>query len=432
MRPNVARHVIACVSRTLVFAAALAAAPIAFAPTASSQAAIAAEPITIGFAEALTGSLAVVGKSGLLAAQVWAEDVNAEGGLLGRPVKLIYYDHQSNPANVPGIYTKLLDVDHVDLVISPYATNMTAPAMPIAMAHQKVFISVFCLAVNSEFHYPRYFAMLPTGPDPMHAFSQGYFDLAMSETPKPRTIAIVAADAEFSRNASSGARDNAKAAGLRIVYDGTYPPTTTDYTPIVRAVRATNPDLVYVASYPADTAGMLRAVHEVGLDARLFGGNLVGLQTTALKTQLGSLLNGVVVNENWIPAPALQFPGVMDFLARYQAKAPVEGVDPLGWFLPPYAYARLQVLAQAVTATGSLDDAKLADYLHANSFNTFVGTIAFGDAGEWTKSRIIWTQFRGITGHDLAQFKDPATEVVLLPSEYKSGDLVYPYASAAP
>jgi branched-chain amino acid transport system substrate-binding protein len=283
---------------------------------------IAAEPITIGFAEALTGNLAVVGKTGLLAEQIWAKDINAKGGLLGRQVKLIYYDNQSNPANVPGIYTKLLDVDHVDLVVSPYATNMAAPAMPVAMAHGKLFISLFCLAVNTEFHYPRYFSVLPTGPDPMHGFSRGYFDLAMSQTPKPRTTAIVAADAEFARNASSGARDNAKAVGLRIVYDGTYPPTTADYTPIVRAIRASNPDIIYVASYPADTAGMLRAVHEVGLKAQLFGGNLVGLQTTALKTQLGPLLNGVVVNEYWIPAPAMRFPGVMDFLARYQAKAP--------------------------------------------------------------------------------------------------------------
>jgi len=96
---------------------------------------IAAEPITIGFAEALTGNLAVVGKTGLLAEQIWAKDINAKGGLLGRQVKLIYYDNQSNPANVPGIYTKLLDVDHVDLVVSPYATNMAAPAMPVAMAH---------------------------------------------------------------------------------------------------------------------------------------------------------------------------------------------------------------------------------------------------------------------------------------------------------
>jgi branched-chain amino acid transport system substrate-binding protein len=419
MGPTVVRRAFA-----VVFAAALLARVPAFGR--------AAEPITIGFADALTGGLAVVGKSGILAAQIWADEVNAKGGLLGRPVKLVFYDNQSNAANVPGIYTKLLDVDHVDLIISGYATNMVAPAMPIAMAHNKLFVSLFCLAVNSEFHYPRYFSMLPTGPDPKHAFSHGYFDIAMAQSPKPRTIAIVAADAEFARNASDGARDNAKEAGLRIVYDGTYPPTATDYTPIVRAVRATNPDVIYVASYPTDTAGILRAANEVGLKAQLFGGNMVGLQTTALKTQLGPLLNGIVINENWLPAPAMRFPGVMEFLKRYQAKAQAEGVDPLGYFLPPWAYARMQMLAQAIEGTQGLDDGKLADYFRAHTFNTIIGDVAFGKDGEWAAPRIVWTQFQNIRGNDIEQFKDPATEVVVLPAEFKSGALIYPYSATRP
>jgi branched-chain amino acid transport system substrate-binding protein len=417
MGPTVVRH---------AFAVVLAAALLACAPACGR----AAEPITIGFADALTGGLAVVGKSGILAAQIWTEEVNAKGGLLGRPVKLVFYDNQSNAANVPGIYTKLLDVDHVDLIISGYATNMVAPAMPIAMAHNKLFVSLFCLAVNSEFHYPRYFSMLPTGPDPKHAFSHGYFDIAIAQSPKPQTIAIVAADAEFARNASDGARDNAKEAGLRIVYDGTYPPTTTDYTPIVRAVRATNPDVIYVASYPTDTAGILRAANEVGLKAQLFGGNMVGLQTTSLKTQLGPLLNGIVINENWLPAPAMQFSGVMEFLKRYQAKAQAEGVDPLGYFLPPWAFARMQMLAQAIEGTQSLDDGKLADYFRAHTFNTIIGDVAFGKDGEWAAPRIVWTQFQNIKGNDIEQFKDPATEVVVLPPEFKSGTLIYPYSAA--
>jgi branched-chain amino acid transport system substrate-binding protein len=389
----------------------------------------AAGPITIGFAEALTGGLAVVGKSGVLAAQIWADEVNARGGLLGRPVKLVFYDNQSNASNVPGIYTKLLDVDHVDLIVSGYATNMTAPAMPVAMGHNKLFVSLFCLAVNSEFHYPRYFSMLPTGPDPKHAFSRGYFDLAVAQNPKPQTVAIVAADAEFARNASDGARDNAKAAGLRIVYDGTYPPTTTDYTPVVRAVRATNPDVIYVASYPPDTAGILRAASEVGLKTMLFGGSMVGLQTTALKTQLGPLLNGIVINENWLPAPTLQFPGVLEFLKRYQAKAAGEGVDPLGYFLPPWAYARMQLLAQAIEGTKSIDDDKLADYFRSNTFKTIIGDVTFGKDGEWAAPRVIWTQFQNIKGNDLKQFEDPATEVVVLPNELKSGTLMWPYSA---
>jgi branched-chain amino acid transport system substrate-binding protein len=388
-----------------------------------------AQPITIGFAEALTGGLAAVGKSGILAMQIWAEDVNAKGGLLGRPVKLVFYDNQSNPANVPGIYVKLLEIDRVDMVISGYSTNMTAPAMPVVMGHNKLFVSLFCLAVNTEFHYPRYFSMLPVGPDPKHAFSQLYCDLAMTLTPKPKTVAIVAADAEFARNASDGARDNAKAAGLKVVYDSTYPPTTADYSPIVRAVRAANADIIYVASYPPDTAGILRAASEIGLEAQLFGGGMVGVATAALKTQLGPLLNGVVVQQNWVPAPTLQYPGVMEFLARYRSRAAAAGVDPLGVFLPPWAYARMQVLQQAIEAVGSIDDAKLATYLGNHTFHTVIGDVAFGTDGEWAAPRMIVTQFQNINGNGLEQFQDTNTEIVLLPAQFGSGKLVYPYRS---
>src|SRR5262249_1040536 len=100
------------------------------------------QPIAIGFGMALTGPLAGFGKQALLGMKIWEEETNANGGLLGRPVKLIYYDDQSNPSTVPGIYTKLLDVDKVDLVLSGYATNMVAPAIPVVMQKGKTFISL--------------------------------------------------------------------------------------------------------------------------------------------------------------------------------------------------------------------------------------------------------------------------------------------------
>jgi branched-chain amino acid transport system substrate-binding protein len=390
------------------------------------------EPILIGFGEAQTGALAAIGKSGILAMDIWAEKVNAAGGLLGRPVKLITYDTQSNPANVPGIYVKLLDVDHVDIVMSGYATNMAAPAMPIVIGHNKLYLSLFALAINSEYHYPRAFAMIATGPDPKRAFSQGFFDIAMSMDPKPTTLAIVGADAEFARNATDGARLNAKAAGLKIVYDGSYPPTTTDYAPVVRAVRATNPDIIYVASYPTDSAGILRNASEMGLKTRMFGGSLVGLASAAMKTQLGPLMNGVVLGEQWVPAPKLQYPGVMDFLQVYRSKAAAAGVDPLGVFLPPFAYARMQVLEQAVKATGTLDDGQLAGYIRTHGFKTVIGDVAYGMDGEWADSRLVWTQFQGIKGNDLAQFMESSAEVVLLPKEAQSGVLITPYQAGNP
>src|SRR5215208_5007269 len=132
----------------------------------ASSAARAAEPITIGFGMALTGELAAIGKSALLAMQIWEADIIAKSGLLGRPVKLIFYDDQSSPATIPALYTKLIDVDKVDITVSGYATNMVAPAMPIMIQRNRLFLGLFALAVNAQYHYPKYFSMLPTGPDP--------------------------------------------------------------------------------------------------------------------------------------------------------------------------------------------------------------------------------------------------------------------------
>src|SRR5690349_19064469 len=151
-----------------------------------------AEPIRIGFGMGLTDGLAAAGKSALLAMQIWEEDTNAKGGLIGRPVKLVYYDDQSNPSTVPGIYTKLLDVDKVDLVISGYATNMIAPAMPVVMQRKKTFIGLFGVDVNGEFKYPNYFSVLPTGPHTKEATNEGFFQVAAAQNPKPATVAVAA------------------------------------------------------------------------------------------------------------------------------------------------------------------------------------------------------------------------------------------------
>jgi branched-chain amino acid transport system substrate-binding protein len=391
----------------------------------------AADPLKIGFGIALTGGLAVNGKPSLLAMQIWAEDVNARGGLLGRTVELVYYDDQSNPSTVPGLYTKLLDVDKVDLIVSGYGTNMVVPAMPIVMQRNLLLFSLFCLAVNEEFHYPRYFSMIPLGgPQPKIAISKGFFDAAMAQSPKPKTVAIVAADAEFAKKVADGARDNAKAASLHIVYDRSYPPTTVDYTPIVRAIQATNPDLVYVGSYPPDSVGMVRAAHEVGLKAQGFGGSMVGLQSTSIKMQLGPLLNGIIYQENWVPEPTLKFPGIEAFLARYQARAASAEVDVLGYFVPPYAYARMQALAQAIEATGGLDQGRLADWLHNNTVKTVAGDIGFNADGEWSKDRALFVQFQGIKNNDLDQFRRAGTQVVIHPAEYRSGKVIWPYSEA--
>ena len=386
----------------------------------------AADPIKIGFSAELTGSLAGYGKQMLLTQQIWAEDVNKAGGLLGRKVELVYYDDQSNPALVPGIYSKLLDVDHVDLLFAQ-GTNITTPALPTIMEHGKLVMVTLALAVNDHFHYKRFFQTMPYGPDGKDSLTRGFFAAALSMEPKPKTVAIVGADAEFSKGALEGAREQIKRLGLKTVYDRTYPPNTVDYTPIVQAINATNPDIIMVASYPADTAGILRAAQEVGLKAKIFGGPMVGLQTGVIKMQLGDELNGIVCYELFVHEPTLHFPGTDDFIKKYQARAGAAGVDPLGYYVPPFGYATMQVLQQAVTAIGSLDQDKLADYIHKATFETVVGDIKFGPDGEWAKPRILTIQYQNIHGHGMEQFTQPGHQVILDPPELKSGELHYPY-----
>ena len=395
------------------------------------NAANAVDPIRVGMSMALTGGVAPIGKQVLTALQIWRDDINAKGGLLGRPVELVFYDDQSNPVNIPQIYTKLIEVDKVDLLIGPYATNMVAPAIPVLMQLKKTTIGILANAANSKFHYDQYFSMLPTGPEPQKAFSRGFFELAAGAKPRPKTVAIVAADAEFAQNAADGARQTIKEiGGFETVFDRNYPPSTADFTPLMRAVQALNPDVVYVAAYPPDSVGIVRAANEIRLTPKMFGGTFIGLLVTPIKMQLGPLMNGIINNEVFVPAPAFIFPGTLEVLAKYQAIARSQGMDPLGWAFPPLGYAAGQVLAEAVEGTKSLDHVILAAYMRSHIFNTIVGEITFGKDGEWTKSRVVFTQFQHVTGNTLDQFKDTTHEVVVWPKEYKSGDMIYPYAEA--
>jgi branched-chain amino acid transport system substrate-binding protein len=175
---------------------------------------------------------------------------------------------------------------------------------------------------------------------------------------------------------------------------------------------------------------MVRAASEAGLKAKLFGGGMVGLQATAIKAQLGPLLNGIVDYDFWLPVGDFASPDALAFLKKYQEKAAGAGVDLLGFYLPPFAYADMQVLGQAIEGANSLDQDKLADYLRTHTFHTIVGDIAFGPNGEWTKPRVLEVQFQGVAGHDVDQFRDPKKEVILWPGEYKSGVLRSPYGEA--
>jgi branched-chain amino acid transport system substrate-binding protein len=388
------------------------------------------EPIKIGFGMALTGPLAGFGKQALLGMKIWEEETNAKGGLLGRPVKLVYYDDQSTPSTVPGIYTKLLDVDKVDLVVSGYATNMVAPAIPVVMQKKKTFVSLFALDANGEFHYPQYFSVLPSGPTPKASFTEGFFQVALAQNPKPATLALAAEDAEFSRNACEGARENAKKYNMKIVYDKSYPPATTDYTPIVRAIQAANADVVIVCSYPLSSVGIVQTINELNYKPKMCCAAMVGLQGIAIKSKLGSKLNGIINYETWVPSEKMMAPA-KSFFEKYQARAGAEGADPLGYYLGGWGYAYISVLGQAVEGAKSIEDAKVAEYLRKNEFKTIMGDWRYGPNGEWTKSGMLQVQYHNIKdGDGLDVWRGMSYQTVVAPADQKTGNVIYPYENA--
>lgn len=383
-------------------------------------------PIKIGGSMPLTGGNASIGKVAQATAKIWLDEVNARGGLLGRKVELVIYDDQTNPTMIPGIYSKLLDVDKVDLLIGT-GTNLVAPAMPLIIERNRLIMSNLALAVNDAFNYNRYFQIMPYGPDGKDSLARGFFEITAATSPKPTTVALVGADAEFANNALEGARAHAKRLGLKVVYDKSYPPNQVDFLSIMRAIQSAKPDLVFAASYVADTAGLVRAASEVKLKASMFGGAMVGLQVAALKTQLSGVINGVVNYELYLPEGTMKFPGIDKLLTQYRAIAGREGIDPLGFYVPPTVYAQLQVLEQAVTATKSLKDDPLADYIRKTTFATVMGDIKFGARGEWAEPRILMTQFQKVSGKEMAQFDKIGTQVILYPEKWRSGKLQGPF-----
>jgi branched-chain amino acid transport system substrate-binding protein len=385
-------------------------------------------PIKIGMSMALTGGLAGGGKASLLGIQIWKDDVNAKGGLLGRKVELVVYDDKSSASETPAIYSKLLDVDKVDILFAPYATVPTAPIMPLVKQRGMVLIGNFSFQVNSKVGHDMWFNNAPWGP--ADSWAASFLDLGQKAGGK--NMALLAADQEFAQNLAVTARDVAKRLNLPVLFDQSYPPNTVEFSSILRSLKATKPDIVYVASYPPDSAGILRAVNEIGIgdSVKIFGGGMVGLQFGAVMENLGSLLNGVVNYNSWLPEQSMYFDGTKAFFDAYTKKAVEAKVDPLGYYLAPFGYASGQLIEQAVKTTGSLDQKGIAKYLREHEHQTIVGPIAFAADGERKENATLMAQFRGIVDKNMDQFRTPGKQVILFPAKWKSGELVSPFEAA--
>jgi branched-chain amino acid transport system substrate-binding protein len=416
------------ISRRRLLATASAGAALAASPFGSSLLQAQGAPIKIGMSMPQTGGLAGGGKPSLLGIEIWRDDVNAKGGLLGRKVELVVYDDKSSASESPAIYSKLLDVDKVDLLFAPYGTVPTAPLMPMVKQRGLLLIGNFSFQVNSKVGHDMWFNNAPWGPPDSWASSF----LEIGQKAGGKSMALLAADQEFAQNLAKTAREVAGKRNISVVFDQAYPPSTVEFSSIIRALKAAKPDIVYVASYPPDSAGILRAVNEIGIgdNVKLFGGGMVGLQFGAVMENMGSLLNGVVNYNSWLPEKSMYFDGTKEFFDIYTKRAIEAKVDPLGYYLAPFGYASGQLVEGAIKAVGTLDQKALAKYLRENTHKTIVGPIEFSADGERKETAVLQAQFRGVVDKNIEQFRSSGKQVILFPEKQKSGELVSPFEAA--
>lgn len=416
------------ISRRRLLATAGAGAALAASPLGVNLLHAQQPPIRIGMSMPQTGGLAGGGKPSLLGIEIWRDDVNAKGGLLGRKVELVVYDDKSSASETPAIYSKLIDVDKVDLLFAPYATVPTAPIMPMVKQRGLLLIGNFSFQVNSKIGHDMWFNNAPWGPP--DSWASSFLDIGQKVGGK--SIALLAADQEFAQNLAKTAREVAGKRNMPVVFDQAYPPNTVEFSSIIRALKAAKPDIVYVASYPPDSAGILRAVNEIGVgdSVKIFGGGMVGLQFGSVMENLGSLLNGVVNYNSWLPEKSMFFDGTKEFFEKYSKRAVEAKVDPLGYYLAPFGYASGQLVEQAINATKSLDQKGLAKYLRENTHKTIVGPIEFSADGERKETAVLQAQFRGVVDKNIEQFRTSGKQVILFPENLKSGELIVPFEAA--
>jgi branched-chain amino acid transport system substrate-binding protein len=394
-----------------------------YAPTSTT-------PIKIGVVIQESGFLALAGVPGLTAIKIWANDTNAAGGLLGHKIQIIAYDDASDTSKVPALIQKLISVDNVDFLVT-LGTVDTAAAMPVASQSGKILLGLFGTNANAGINYDKFFQAAPIGPDPNYDQVKGYFELANSLSPKPQTVAFVAVQNDFGQQCSIGGVKAANVYNFRIVDNETYPPTQTDFSTIMQKVKASNPDIAFICSYPGDSVGIIQASKVVNFTPKLMGGGMIGPQFTALEALLGKALQNVVTFGYWVPEPTLNFPGVNAFIQKYEAVANASGAaafDPLGYLYPPYSYAALQMLGQAVTGCNCLgNNNQLGQYIHGHTFNTIGGNMNFTASGEWSYSRVLWIQYQNIGGASVGAFAGPGHQIIVWPPTFRSGTLNYPF-----
>jgi branched-chain amino acid transport system substrate-binding protein len=375
--------------------------------TGGETGAASGEPIKIGASLPLTGDFSEPGVAAQQGYQIWQQQVNDSGGLLGRPVKITIKDDQSDQNAVVTDYNALIQQEKVDLLLGTFSSLLNLPASAVAERNQMLYVEP---AGGSPEMFSRgfkylFFAQQATAEHQADLFSQWAAGLPADQ--KPMTAAYVIADDPFGGPVADGIKSQLEAAGVQTVYSKVYPPETTNFDAIASAVASKKPDVIAQGSAGlADGVGLDRALIKVGYSPK----QLFQASTPSFADQFSKAIGlenteGIFYAVSYhVDAPT---PGNEEFLAAYKAKyntdPPEDAAD---------AYAAAQVLQAAVEAVGSIDDQEaLANWLRDNSVDTILGTLSWDDTGAPEQAFL------------LAQWQNGDEEIVL-PDDAKTSDTI--------
>jgi branched-chain amino acid transport system substrate-binding protein len=317
------------------------------------------KPIVVGTSVSLSGPYAGSGKYALEGTQLWVDDVNKRGGLLGRPVQLVYYDDKSDPNTGVQLYEKLITDDHADLIVGPYSSAVTSATSTVAEKHKMVMIG--SEAADTKI-YGRGYKYNFQGQTQAGLYMAGALEMGKANGYK--TLAMLAEDTAFPKAVSSAVAKVAPKYGIKVVFDETYAKGSSDFSSLLTKVKALKPDMIFFNSYLPDAQGLTRQARELGVDAKIFA-----VAVGAAEPQFGNLgptADYVFGATQW--AASMPWKGNAEFVKAYKAKF---GHDPD--YHAASDYATGQVMEAAVKQVGSLDQTKLAAAISKMELDTVYG-----------------------------------------------------------
>jgi ABC-type branched-subunit amino acid transport system substrate-binding protein len=370
-------------------------------PTAACPIPPCDKPIVIGVSQALTGDKSSPGTDIEHGYQVWVKEINDAGGLLGRQVELKEYDNQSLADTAVSQMEKLATVDKVDLMFGPFSSALTIPTSAIAEKYKYAFIEgaggapgVF----SRNFHYV-FFVQPATAEHQADPFVN--YILSLPADQKPASAAYPQQDDPFVSATEDGAQAALEAAGITTAYHDIYPPTQTDFASIAAAVKASGADIVLGGTIFEDAVASVQAYSSINYQPKAIYFTSGPGTVADFKQALEDKVNGIFTGDGWIASS--KAPGNDKFISEYKALFPdvtdigTEGAE---------GYSVGQVLQAAVEATQSLDNTKIADWLHANAVQTVQGMIGWDDLGRPNGSFLL-EQYQSGTLHVVAPANDP-------------------------